>query len=81
MPHVAPHGMESRLDTIVVPRDQQLRIINFLDEVCLGIRGQSVGAEEEYSPIVLTNMAHLVATSFDVLWALFKGTIGSPSTP
>ena len=50
------------LNAIVAFRDQQMCTIERLDEVFLGIRGQSVVADQECSPALLPSMADLADT-------------------
>ena len=60
------------LNAIVALREQQLRIVERLDEVCSGIRAKTMGIDQEHPPVALPGMAKLVATLTNMLRVFFN---------
>ena len=53
-------------------RDQQLRIMERLDELSLGVQGQTLGKDRERPPIASSATADHTASSLDVLQMSFN---------
>ena len=47
VPQAAPQSIKGVLDAIVALRDQQVRIMERLDDLSLGIRGQTLGGDKD----------------------------------
>ena len=65
---------------ILVFRDQKMQIMEYLDEVCLGARGQTAGMDQEHLFIALVGMAaNKVTTSSNVEAGIVLCAIRNPS--
>ena len=60
------------MDAIVVLRDELLQIIECLDQLSLGIGGQTMGMDMEHPPAVSLSIADQVLTVTNILWAPFE---------
>ena len=59
------------MDAIVALRDQQLQIVERLDELSLGIRGQTLHEDKDCPPVASPATANHTASSMDALQTLF----------
>ena len=66
----ALQNMKGILDAIVTLRYQQLHIMERLNELSLGIRGQNTGKDIDHPPIAFPTAANHMAPFSDMLQAL-----------
>ena len=65
---------------IVALRDQQLRIMERLDELSLGVLGQTLGEDKERPPVASSATIDHTASSVDVPQTSFDALCSDPST-